>query len=456
MDRRTFIIRSSIATGGFVLLPSLAAYAADANNVPPANLYELFQNPASTYHPFVRWWWNGNKVQAQELVRQLRLMKEAGIGGVEINPIRFPNSSGDVDDLGIESLQWLSDEWIDMLQVTFDEAKRLDMTCDLIVGSGWPFGGEFLEGDERGQVMVIGVIKLEGPKEYETSVFNLLKEADPAISHAYSGRVPNLVSLKLTPDPISSFGQIIDLSDKIGNDELFTIDIPQGKHALYALVRIDSFAGVIQGAPGAAGPTLNHLNKEAVEKYLNRMSDTIQKRIGPLSKNLRALFTDSLELEGANWVKDWPEVFQQRNGYDVMPYFPFTMYKIGGMGNVLDYNYGAEQEAEFKEMIDRIRYDVEVTKAEMFRDRFNKTYVEWCRKLGVQSRAQAYGRGFFPLETGMLYDIPEGESWTTNWLQHRIGEEMSNEDYRRGRAYTMINKYISSAAHLTGKRLSTA
>jgi hypothetical protein len=71
----------------------------------------------------------------------------------------------------------------------------------------------------------------------------------------------------------------------------------------------------------------------------------------------------------------------------------------------------------------------------------------------VKSRAQAYGRGFFPLETSLDYDIPEGESWTTNWLKHRLGEEMSDEDYRRGRGYTMINKYVSSAAHLTGKRV---
>ncbi|WP_257087151.1 glycosyl hydrolase [Sphingobacterium sp. E70] len=30
---------------------------------------------------------------------------------------------------------------------------------------------------------------------------------------------------------------------------------------------------------------------------------------------------------------------------------------------------------------------------------------------------------------------------------------MSDEDYRRGRGYTMIDKYVSSAAHLKGKRL---
>lgn len=415
--------------------------------------YDQFRNPEAKYRPFVRWWWNGDKVNADELRRELHLLKDAGIGGVEINPVGFP---GGADDLGIPSISWLSEEWINMLKVAFDQASKLDMTCDLIVGSGWPFGGEFLEGDERGQVMVIGVEKVTGPQEYTTSVFSLLKEADPAISKPYSGRIPHLISLQLVPDPVGSLDEVIDLSDKINEKEAFTVQIPEGKYALYALVRIDSFWAVISGAPGAQGPTLNHLDSTAVKKYLNHMSDAIQAQLGPLAQYIRSLFTDSMELEGANWSSDFAAEFKKRRGYDIMPYLQYTMFKTGGMGNVLDYHYGVEMTPKFKEMIDRMRYDVELTKAEMFRDRFTIPYTNWCRQLGVKSRAQAYGRGFFPLESGMYYDIPEGESWTTNWLQHRIGEEMSNEEYRAGRAYTMVNKYITSAAHLTGKRLISA
>lgn len=452
MDRRSFIVRSSLLTGGFIVSSSFNMHAREPENKVGNELYEHFRNPASHYRPFVRWWWNGNKVEEKELIRELHLLKEAGIGGVEINPVKFP---GDTDDLGVKSLQWLSNEWIDMLNVCFVEARKLDMTCDLIVGSGWPFGGEFLEMDDRGEVVVIGVKKLAGPQRYETSLFNLLKEADPAIGHPYPGRIPKLIDLKLVPDPVDRPEQVIDLSARIDQD-FFTIDIPEGNYALYALVKIDSFGGVINGAPGATGPALNHLNIVSVKKYLNRMSDAIQERIGPLSGNIRSLFTDSMELEGANWCDDMATFFKERNGYDIMPFLAYTMYKTGSMGNVINYKYGADMGSGFKDMIDRMRYDVEVTKAEMFMQRFSKTYVEWCHKLGVKSRAQAYGRGFFPLESSMLYDIPEGESWTTNWLQHRIGEEMSNEDYRRGRAYTMINKYVSSAAHLTGKRLISA
>ena len=451
MNRRDFIIRSLYATGGCLSLsPAAAGRATWLTDGKEDGYFDLFRRPGMSYHPFVRWWWNGDKVKAGELIRELHLLKDAGIGGVEINPVKFPENT---DDLGVESLEWLGDEWIDLLKVVFDEAKKTGLTCDLIVGSGWPFGGMFLQGDERAQMMVIGVKKLHGPVRYETSVFNLLKEADPGIQEPYPGRTAHLVALKLVENPLTRLEGITDISEKINDGDKLYIDIPEGDHALYALVRMDSFGSVINGAPGSDGPALNHLNRPAVEKYLARMSDAIERRTGPLAGQIRAFFVDGWELDGANWIADMPEVFRRRNGYDIMPWLPLTMYKMGGMGSVADYRYGADMSPELRDMFNRMHYDVEVTEAEMFRDRFCIPFADWCRRLNVRSRVQAYGRGFFPLESSMYVDIPEGESWTTNWLQHRIGEEMSNEDYRRGRAYTMVNKYVTSAAHLAGKRL---
>ena len=186
------------------------------------------------------------------------------------------------------------------------------------------------------------------------------------------------------------------------------------------------------------------------------MSDTIEKKTGPLSKHLRAFFTDSMELEGCNWTADFAEEFKKRRGYELMPWLPFIMFKVGRLGAVVSTDYGTSKTEAFKEQTNRVRFDFELTKAELLYERFTKTYLRWCRELNVKSRAQAYGRGFFPLESSLGYDIPEGESWTTNWMKHRVGEEMGDEDYRRGRAYTMINKYVSSAANLTGKRVVSA
>lgn len=453
MKRRAFIFQSAVLSAGCFAVNSFTAFGNEAFN--PENisidseLYKKFKTPDSKYHPFVRWWWNGDKIEANELIRELNLLKDAGIGGVEINPISFPSTG---DDLGKKSLKWLSDEWLDMLQLTFDEAKKLDMTCDLIVGSGWPFGAETLERNERAQVAIIYAEKFEGPIVFETSQFNIFKMVDPGVTDPCPGRTFEMLSLKLVPDPMSSLDQVIELSDK-RNDQIIKIDIPEGKFVFYALVKVDSFASVINGAPGAAGPILNHMDKNAVRKYLDHMSDTIEKRTGPLSNHLRAFFTDSMELEGCNWNDDLAEEFMKRRGYDLMPWLPFTMFKVGRLGAIVDANYGVTKTGDFAEEIKRVRFDFELTKAELLYERFTQTYLQWCKDHYVKSRAQAYGRAFFPLETSLGYDIPEGESWTTNWLKHRVGEEMSDDDYRRGRGYTMINKYVSSAAHLTGKRI---
>ncbi len=421
-------------------------------------LYEAFQQPTSEYHPFVRWWWNGDKVEADELVREMRLLKEAGIGGVEINPIAFPTYC---DSLGKPSLQWLSPEWIDMLKVCFDEAKQLDMTCDLLVGSGWPFGAEFLNEDERAQIVVNYAETVTGPTTLTIIRDSLCEKAMPKVSSPYKGNIKELMSLKLYPNPASSVDEGITIwttQSKVLEpverpvDSIIIIEVPEGNYTLAALVKINGFLEVINGAPGAAGPVLDHFNTEAVNRYLYNMSDKIETQIGPLKGNIRALFTDSMELEGANWTSDMAEEFEKRYGYDITKWLPFILFKIGSMGSAINYDPVIPVTEAFQHEIQRARYDFEDFKAQLMQERFTSTYLHWCHQLGVKARAQAYGRGFYPLENAMGYDIPEGESWTTNWLKHKPGEEMSETDYRRGRAYTMVNKFVSSAAHLAGNR----
>ncbi|MCF0173021.1 MAG: glycoside hydrolase family 2 [Bacteroidales bacterium] len=463
MNRRNFLSRSLLVIAGASTLSTkdviAKAVASDAaglggkqtDTATSRGLYKLFQQPANDYYPFVRWWWNGDKVEGPELKRELALLHEAKVGGVEINPISFPAASV-TDDLGIKGLTWLSDEWMEMLNLTFGEAKRLGMTCDLIVGSGWPYGNENLPLEERAQVVILNAQKIKGPVTFEESAYSLALEVDPGVTTKNPRRTAELISLKLVPNPMEDMSQIIDLDSQLGQQTI-KFDVPEGEYYFYAVIRYDSFAQVINGAPGAAGSILDHMNAEAVRKYLNNMSDTIQAKLGPLSNNVRALFTDSMELEGTNWCSDFREEFQKRNGYDIMPYLPFIMFKVGRLGDVQDFNYGAQKGEALADTLRRVRFDFEFTKAQLLRERYNDEYIKWCQGLGVKSRAQSYGRGFFPLESSLGYDIPEGESWTTNWLRHVVGEEMSDEDYRRGRGYTMIDKYVSSAAHLEGKRL---
>ena len=455
INRRNFLQNNFILAGGFPFR-KLLLFPGDIDS--GKNIYSIFKNPSSIYKPFVRWWWNGDKVERDELRRELRLLKEAGIGGVEINPVKFPART---NDLGKKSLQWLSAEWIDMLKFAFDEARTLGLTCDLIVGSGWPFGAEWLEGEERAQGVVIGTKRLEGPLNYEVSLSELFREADPTLSSPFAGRKMEMLSVRLAPEVVNDINDVKDLSNQIPTGTI-RINIPKGRFVLYALVKIQGFLAVIQGAPGASGPVLNHYNKEAVRKYLDKMSDTIQNRIGPLSQYIRSLFTDSLELEGSNWCADMQAEFQRRRGYDLLPWLPFVLFQTTAMGNTVYkslppslnnssrlYIYGASHGKEFDELVKRVRYDFELTKTELITDRFVATFLDWCKENKVKSRVQAYGRGYFPLEGSFGVDIPEGETW----IRPGLGSTMSETDYRVGRSYTVMNKYVSSAAHLKGKKL---
>jgi len=230
------------------LIPGRLKLPADHSDqdFPGKDLYGLFRNPGREYHPFVRWWWNGNKVEAEELIRELRLLKEAGIGGVEINPIEFPTRF-EGDDLGKPSLKWLSDEWIGMLRLVFEEAKSLGMTCDLIVGSGWPFALSIWWEKNEARLWSLQLRNLQATR-YEISEFEIFKEADPAVSSPFPGRTMDLLSLYLVPDPLESMDQVIDLTGK-KSKRLFRFSVPGGKYALYGLVKIHGFMEVINGAP---------------------------------------------------------------------------------------------------------------------------------------------------------------------------------------------------------------
>ena len=53
------------------------------------------------------------------------------------------------------------------------------MLSYIIVGSGWPFGAEFLAENERTQLLTKTSRKLTGPAEVTLDVAELLSEADP-------------------------------------------------------------------------------------------------------------------------------------------------------------------------------------------------------------------------------------------------------------------------------------
>jgi hypothetical protein len=387
-------------------------------------LYQGFQNPPAHARPFVRWWWHGNRITEDELLRELDIMQEVGLGGIEINPIAMADF---VESRSGQSLTWLSPEWCEMVRVAAEGARARGMVPDMIVGTGWPFGGEFLAPEEKIQKVTVTVTHLTGPAHHQGTV---------PPPHGTNHRIKQL---RLYPKTITDITDYTDLTNKVAPDGTVTFMIPPGEHTLYMVEWLNNFHHVTGGAPGGAGPVLDHFNRQAVEKYLERVSTALGPFLGgELGPILRALFCDSLEFRGANWTTDFPEQFYKRRGYRVDPYLAF----------ILDMD-AAHNNPQVADTIRRTRYDYCVTLAELLIERLYLPYHAWCHENGVKNRFQAYGYPWLYtdlLDGYLIPDIPEGDLWLY-WNTEDLGPVI--DDIR----YAVWNKYAASAAHLTDKNI---
>jgi len=397
----------------------------------PDPLFESFQNPPPRLRPFVRWWWNGSRVTEAEIRRQLDVLKAAGVGGVEINTIAMHD---DVPKDGLAAFPerpWLSPDWCAAVKAAAEGARERGMTADIIVGSGWPFGGRFLEPAEQTKRVRLVKKEVSGPTTFEAPLAEL----------AASGRKereevtvpPRLAFLRLVPKGGTDFAPGQELAPGALRGGRVRVSVPAGAHVLHVGLLETGFTHVKLGAPGADGPVVDHWSAPAVRRYLEHMSSGLAPALGgrlgeKLGGPLRASFVDSLELDHANWTDDLPAEFTRRRGYDLAPYLPF----------VLDRDDPADDSPR-ADTVRRARYDFHRTVVELFHDRFLRTYVGWAHENGLLARIQAYGRETHVLEGGMQVDLPEGESWL--WSDHD----------RIAVVPTVADKYVSSAAHLAGR-----
>jgi hypothetical protein len=95
----------------------------------------LHAQDISTAKPWTFWWWMGSAVTKPDITKQLEYFAKSGIGGVHIIPIYG------VKGYEAQSIPFLSKEWLEVMEHTVREGKRLGLGVDMTTGTGWPFGG---------------------------------------------------------------------------------------------------------------------------------------------------------------------------------------------------------------------------------------------------------------------------------------------------------------------------
>ncbi len=258
LNRREFLGAGSLLLGAPPAAPS-----------GPTDVAAAFASLPEAGRLILHWYIFGPAWTVDEAKRQLRLMRDAHIGGVLI----FPTYPIAVDDAarGVHNQSYLSPEFLSVLHAVVEDARALGMTVDLVAGTGWPFGGPSVTLEDSAKMIRRSVLPAGEPV--------------PA-----AGRAEERIAVIADP--------------KSGAQQIFSA--------------VPTRMQVKRASVGAEGLCVDHCNAAALRRYLDEVAG---KLLGAIPKGaLRALFCDSLEVYRSSWTSGFLDIFQRRRGYDLKPH----------------------------------------------------------------------------------------------------------------------------------------
>jgi len=345
----------------------------------------------------VRWWWFGPAVTTEELDREMRAMKDAGIGGFEVATV-YPLTVDDPSK-GLINLRYLSPEHLAAVSFTARTAHELGLRMDITMGSGWPFGGPHITPE----------LAAEG--------LHCLRIPIKQNAHTIPGPKLQEGQRFLAAFVASGDGRQFDVksADQIAPKEDGSFQLPPssgGPRVLLVFVASLTGQQVKRAAVGAEGNVLDHYNRAAIEKHLEAVGAPFAAAGGG---NIRAMFCDSLEVYGADWTSGFLKEFERRRGYDLTPYLPSLLADAGTQTAAVRHDWGQ-------------------TLSELLDQNFLAPFQTWCHQHHVLARVQAYGEPPAQISSYRFADLPEGEQ----------GDEAGHWNH-----FTAC-RWASSAGHLYG------
>ena len=119
-------------------------------------LAESFVNPPDSTRPGVYWYFMDGNISREGMTADLESMKAAGIGSVLFLEVNVGIPRGSVD--------FMSDEWLDLFRHARKEAERLGMTMKVGIGPGWTgSGGPWVKPGQSMQHLVSSLVEATGP-----------------------------------------------------------------------------------------------------------------------------------------------------------------------------------------------------------------------------------------------------------------------------------------------------
>ena len=363
--------------------------------------------------PFVRWWWHGSAVDSIGLTYNLEEFARQGLGGVEITPI-YGVQGNEANDI-----QYLSDRWMDMLGHTVSEGNRLGLQIDMNNGTGWPFGGPNVSADHSARKLV--TLKWDVPvgEKLKVRLDKPDKQPDATLQRI----------MAVSPS------RSIDITSKAKNGSI-EWKAPKGKESwrVYAIYSGRTYQKVKRAAPGGEGLVVNHYDSLAVKSYLDRFDQAFKGREWMMPNTF---FNDSYEVYGSDWSDNILEEFSSDHGYDLAL----------RIADLLGDNGETPERG-------KLLHDYRMTLARLLEENFTKVWTAWAHSHGARIRNQSHGSPANILDLYAAVDIPECESF--GQTDFSIPGLHPSGPSRPSDAAPAVLKFASSAAHVAGKRLTSA
>ncbi len=371
-----------------------------------------YPDQKNIYKPWTFWWWMGSAVDKDNITLNLERIEETGIGGVHIIPIYG------VKGYEEKYIDFLSPKWIEMLTYTADECERLGLGFDMTLGTGWPFGGPWVNKENSSQQFIDTILNFNEEENISIDVNQLI------------GKL-SIDETDIELINVSAFfdNQRVDLTDHIENDNFLRWKTPEECKLIFIFSK-KQVQQVKRAAPGGKGNVVDPFSVAAMNDYLYHFERIFENYHG---KKVRAFYHDSYEYYGADWTNNLITEFEERRGYNLLDVLPELL---------------SEDDSE---KTARIKLDYRHTISELHKE-FILRVNEWSNKKGSAFRNQAHGSPANLLDIYAAADIPECEVFGTP--RNNIPGVFNDSLFTRNEIVDpLILKFASSSAHVSGKNL---
>lgn len=387
---------------------ALHSQAANRQSGQPSNLRSFvatFKSPPNDAKPMIRWWWFGPAVTKPELARELQQMKQGGFGGFEIQPV-YPLALDD-PQTGFHNFPFLSPEFLGDVRYVNQQAHTLGLRASLTLGSGWPYGGPQTPVTEASCALKLVTTPLSASTESVAVPFLENGESLVAVFDA----AHDWQTSASAPRP-----RLLSLPAARATRMTLPAGVAQDGHELLWFISSRTGQLVKRAAFNAEGFVLDHFSRQAVADHLKDVAEPELAAFG--NEPPDSVFSDSLEVYGADWTPELPQEFRQMRGYDLIPHLPEL------------FMHAPDEQAM------ELRHDWGVTLTQLIDRNYLEPLNAWALAHHTHFRSQTYGIPAVSLSSNALVSLIEGEG--PQWQQFSF------------------TRWATSASHVYGHNITSS